>query len=94
MFFSIVTIVNVYISDLSSKVASHKKKDFSLATMSKNQYFHINGNINEMTARQLSSTVVIRAKMTLHDLMREQANLRTENVGESGSKLNIQDTNW
>ena len=79
---------------MSPKVASHKEKAFSLAAMSKNQYFHINGNIDEMMARQLSSTVVIKAKMTLHDLMREQAKLRTDNIGKSGTKLNIQDTNW
>ena len=57
------------------------------AVSSYNQYSNIDSNIDDVTAaRQLSSMVVIKAKMSYCDLMKEQEKLMMESIGEGDSK--------
>ena len=76
--------------DLPGEDTPLQKKVCSVAqsaVSSYNQYSNIDSNIDDVTtARQLSSMIVIKAKMSYCDLMKEQEKLMLESIWEGDPK--------
>ena len=77
---------------LSGEAASPNEE---IATISPNNLFSINdGRVDAMALRQLLSKVVIKGKMPMCDLLREQEKLRMENAAaESGFQFETKHLN-